>query len=389
MIADTDLKIQRGKIVTGLFAGIGGLELGFSKAGFETKTLCEIDLGAQQVLKTRFPAVEVIDDVRAIDSVKGSDILCAGFPCQDLSSSGNKNGITGTQSSLVDEVFRILAISEVEWVIIENVRFMLHLNKGEAMTRIINGFESLGYNWAYRVIDSQSFGTPQRRHRVYFVASKGGDPRNVILSDDATRTTAQVSDITINDHIGFYWTEGAYAVGLNRDAIPPLKAGSTIGIPSPPAILFPDGRVGTPHIMDAERLQGFDADWTKPAEEVVRPSARWRLLGNSVTVPVSEWIARKLRQPSPYNWTNDRPITGKWPHAAWCMGGKRYESLSSDWPVDRQIVRIGDFLKYEPKPLSVRATNGFLSRAYKGNLNFPPGFLDALNNFSRMAVENA
>ena len=372
--------------VAGLFAGIGGLELGFSRAGFRSTLLCEIEPTAQHVLRANFPDVEIVGDVRDVQDLRGADVLCAGFPCQNLSSSGNKVGITGDQSSLVDEIFRLLENNDPRWVIIENVRFMLHLNKGEAMARIVKNFERMGYNWAYRVIDSQAFGVPQRRHRVYFVASKTDDPRNVILSNDAAKSADAISQATISDHIGFYWTEGAYAVGLNKDAIPPLKAGSTIGIPSPPAIYFPDGVVGTPEIRDAERLQGFEADWTKAAEEVARPSARWRLLGNSVTVPVSEWIANKILKPQSYNATNDRPLVGKWPNAAWSMGGRSYESNCSDWPIDLPTVKIGEFLNYPVKPLSARATNGFLSRARKGNLNFPSGFLNMLEQHSRIFI---
>ncbi|KAA0079661.1 DNA (cytosine-5-)-methyltransferase [Paraburkholderia sp. T12-10] len=366
----------------GLFAGIGGLELGLSKAGYETTALCEIDPAAQHVLKVRFPKVDLLEDVRKVGGIGSVDVLCAGFPCQDLSSVGQKTGISGSRSTLIDEVFRILAISNVDWVVVENVRFMLHLNKGEAMTRLVTGFEALGYRWAYRVVDSQAFGVPQRRHRVYFVASRSGDPRNVLLSDDAVRPDSALSALSLDDHIGFYWTEGAYAAGLSKDAIPPLKAGSTIGIPSPPAIMFPDGVVGTPAIGDADRLQGFAADWTKPAEEIGKASARWRLLGNSVTVPVAEWIGKRLRRSKHYDATRDLPISGKWPNAAWSMGHGRFAANCSDWPLATPLVKIGDFLKHDPKPLSHKAVTGFLKRAYKGNLHYPTGFLDALDKFA-------
>ncbi|MGK8204362.1 DNA cytosine methyltransferase [Burkholderia cenocepacia] len=365
----------------GLFAGIGGLELGLSRAGFKATALCEIDKTAQHVLRTRFPKIDLLDDVRNVGSVGKVDVLCAGFPCQDLSSVGQKTGISGSRSTLIDEVFRILAISDVEWVVVENVRFMLHLNRGEAMTRLVSGFEALGYRWAYRVVDSQAFGVPQRRHRVYFVASRSGDPRNVLLSDDAKRPDASLVVPTIENHIGFYWTEGAYAAGLSKDAIPPLKAGSTIGIPSPPAILFPDGTVAMPSITDADRIQGFDADWTKPAEEVGKASARWRLLGNSVTVPVAEWLGKRLRRPKKYDASKDSPIDGKWPNAAWSMGEGRFSASCSDWPLENLTVKIGEFLRHDPKLLSYKAASGFLTRANKGNLNYPIGFLDAIEKF--------
>lgn len=369
---------KKEKKVVGLFAGIGGLELGLHRAGYQSTMLCEIDQSAQHVLRARFPDTEILSDVREIDNSISADVLCAGFPCQDLSSIGQKNGISGSQSSLIDEVFRILKVSDIDLVVVENVRFMLHLNKGEAMTRVVTGFERLGYKWAYRVVNSLAFGVPQRRHRVFFVASKTRDPRDILLSDNFLEPTEQGGGLTLDDHIGFYWTEGAYAAGLSRNAIPPLKAGSTIGIPSPPAILFPSGLVGTPDIRDAERLQGFEADWTLPAEEFGRASLRWRLLGNAVTVPVAEWVAERIQSPKAYDSSKDRPLEGKWPNAAWSMGDGRFRAECSDWPASREFIPIGDFLRFQPKLLSRKATNGFVSRALKGNLKFPTGFIDAL-----------
>src|SRR5699024_8964562 len=108
---------------------------GLSLAGFEPYALCEIEPGARAVLEARFPLVNVIKDVKDIEKLSPKiKIITAGFPCQDLSSSGQKVGINGERSFLVDEVFRLLETSsEVDWVILENVKFMLHLNKGSAM----------------------------------------------------------------------------------------------------------------------------------------------------------------------------------------------------------------------------------------------------------------
>jgi DNA (cytosine-5)-methyltransferase 1 len=74
-------------------------------------------------------------------------------------------------------------------------------------------------------------------------------------------------------------------LGWAPDAVPTLKNGSTIGIPSQPAILFPNGAIVKPDIRDGERLQGFIADWTKPAEDVAKASKRWGLVGSAVSVP--------------------------------------------------------------------------------------------------------
>lgn len=193
-----------------LFSGIGGFELGFKRAGIPTEILCECLPTATAVLKRRFPGADVVDDVRRIKSIPHDvSILTAGFPCQDLSSVGAKAGMNGRESSLVSEVFRILRKNPVEWVIFENVRFMLHLHKGQTMRDITSTLESLGYKWCYRLLDSSGFGLPQRRHRVYIVASKNFDPRGVLFRNPKIRNVAKYP-LESAKSIGFYWTEGRW-----------------------------------------------------------------------------------------------------------------------------------------------------------------------------------
>ena len=133
-----------------LFAGIGGFELGFKKEGIETILVCEIDPIAQHVLKTNMKSTMIVSDVCELEELpENTDILCAGFPCQDISTIGVKVGLSGERSSLVKEVFRLLKKQKVEWVIFENVSNMLHLRKGEAIKTIVEELEELGYNWAY------------------------------------------------------------------------------------------------------------------------------------------------------------------------------------------------------------------------------------------------
>ena len=92
----------------GLFAGIGGIEEGFRRAGIETRLLCEIDHDARKVLAKRFPDAKLRRDIRTLRSLPRSDILGAGFPCQDLSQAGKARGISGSNSRLVLEVFRLI-----------------------------------------------------------------------------------------------------------------------------------------------------------------------------------------------------------------------------------------------------------------------------------------
>lgn len=370
----------RGHVIAGLFAGVGGLERGLHRAGHRTTLLCENDPIAIEVLRARFPDVPLHEDVCTLESVSAeTSLIVAGFPCQDLSQAGATRGIAGSRSGLVGEVFRLIETRRTPWVLLENVPFMLQLARGEAMNVITSAFEEMGYKWAYRVVDTRAFGLPQRRRRVYFIASNEGDPRAILFADEA----GPISDPAANGEsnaCGFYWTEGLRGLGWAVDAVPTLKGGSSIGIPSPPAILLSDGRIVTPDIRDAERLQGFPAGWTKPAERLGKTSARWKLVGNAVSVPAAAWIGRRLRRPGRVLDFDVTPMHGHrhWPVASWNVGDGRVRVAASEWPVSRRYRPLESFLAYHPTPLSAKATAGFLERANRAQLRFQPGFIDAV-----------
>ncbi|HLJ93081.1 MAG TPA: DNA cytosine methyltransferase, partial [Gemmataceae bacterium] len=168
----------------GLFAGIGGIEQGFHLAGHTTMLLCEIDESARAVLSARFPGIPIMSDVRELAYIPETDIVSAGFPCQDLSQAGKTAGIGGHQSGVVEEVFRLLVDSTPRWLFLENVPFMLQLEKGRAMRLLTQKLEELGFAWAYRIVDAQCFGLPQRRQRVLLLASRTEDPREVLFVED-------------------------------------------------------------------------------------------------------------------------------------------------------------------------------------------------------------
>ena len=367
-------------VVAGLFAGIGGFEKGLSAAGHQTELLCEVDPLARAVLEARFPGIRLYDDIRTLSALpRRTDLVVAGFPCQDLSQAGRTAGIHGARSGLVGEVFRLLAVRRVKNVLLENVPFMLQLANGRAMEVIVRSFEELGYRWAYRVVDARAFGLPQRRQRVFFLATLEGDPRDVLFADDA----GAPEEVDQSDRepvaFGFYWTEGIKGLGWAANAVPTLKGGSTVGVPSPPAVWMPSGEIVTIGLRDAERLQGFPADWTLPAETVGRRSMRWKLVGNAVSVPVTRWIGRRLARPGRFREGAMMPLFPgvRWPHAAWNVGEGRFTSRVSMWPVRREPKLLHEFLA-ETEQLSLRATAGFLSRTRKSSLRFAPGFLDAV-----------
>ena len=365
--------------VAGLFAGIGGIEQGLHLAGHRSILLCEIDPTAQRVLKSRFPDTPLVGDIRRLKDLPNVDLVAAGFPCQDLSQAGRTAGIEGKNSGLVGEVFRLLARRRrsPRWLALENVPFMLQLNRGRAMRVLVDELERLGFTWAYRIVDARAFGLPQRRQRVVLLASRTEDPRAVLFEgDEKEPLPPDPNEVAC----GFYWTEGLRGLGWAVDAVPTLKGGSTVGIPSPPAIrLAADRSIVTPDIRDAERLQGFPADWTQPAAEgpAIKAGVRWKLVGNAVSVPVARWIGERLAHPGRHDDSTDSLIRrgDAWPRAAWGRSGRVFSVERSSWPVRNDCESLEAFLQFPLAPLSPRATAGFLSRAEVSGLRFIPGFL--------------
>jgi len=374
--------------VTGLFAGIGGFELALSQVGFDTEMLVEVDSAANAVLAAQFPSVQIHADVLdLIDLPSSTSILTAGFPCQNLSMAGDKSGIEGSKSGVVRKMFELIEKSRVPLIVIENVYFMLQLDGGKAMKWLVDQFEHLGYRWTYRVLDTMGFGLPQRRRRVYFVASREIDPRLILFADETDRPGFPKADLS--SPLGFYWTEGKSGVGITVDGIPPLKVGSSLGIPSAPAVLFPDGEVLMPSLGACERLQGFPLGWTDGATNGEKKDSRWRLIGNAVSVPVAQWVAERIKTPGQvrdYELANE-DTWQRWPDAAWNIDGSRIGVNASDRPILTKVPSISLFRDETWTRLSDRALNGFISRAVGGGLKMPEGFIEALMNATRKHSE--
>ena len=369
---------QRKPAAVGLFAGIGGIELGLS-AYFQTTLLCEIDLAATEVLAQRYPDVPLHSDISTLKDLPEARIVSAGFPCQDLSQAGRTAGIGGERSGLVEHVFRLIdsADEEPEWLLLENVPFMLALERGDAMAYLVEQLNCRGWRWAYRVVDTRAFGLPQRRRRVLLLASRESDPGPILFEEQIEPREPELSP---ESWCGFYWTEGLRGLGWAIDAVPTLKGGSTIGIPSPPGIWKrPTGEIGTPDVRDAERLQGFPVDWTLPAvdDPERRNSPRWKLVGNAVSVPIAEWLgARLVASPGPWAANGERITrSGAWPTAAWGDSSASFNVPITTWPRAMPLTPLHEYLEFDTTPLSYRATLGFHRRLNRGSLRtFAPGF---------------
>lgn len=162
--------------VGSMFSGIGGFDLGFERVGIPVAWSCEIDKDARKVLAEHWPTVPCYNDVKELDgTAPGVDVLCGGFPCQDLSVAGNRAGLAGERSGLFHEFMRVAGALAPRWVVIENVPGLLSSEDGRDMGTVLGTLADLGYGWAYRVLDAQFFGVAQRRRRVFIVGCLG-DP---------------------------------------------------------------------------------------------------------------------------------------------------------------------------------------------------------------------
>lgn len=364
--------------ILGLYAGIGGFELGFRASGHRPLALADKDVHCRAVLEQRFPEAAIYADVADLEAIPPDvGVVTAGFPCQNLSMAGDKSGLSGSKSGDIRHLFELLRLGGRPTLAIENVYFMLHLDRGAAMKSLVCDLEALGYRWAYRVVDTLAFGLPQRRRRVFLVASNVLDPREVLFADETGPAPKQTA--SIDRPIGFYWTEGRRGMGLAADAIPPLKVASGIGIPSAPAVLFPDGEVLTPSIESCEALQGFSRGWTDLDFGTPR-SPRWSMVGNAVSVPAAQWLAERLQSPGamlPLG-TRRLAVDATWPDAAYGNADGHFAIDASDRPLSVPSPSIETFRDPSWKRLSERALKGYLARAREGGLNFPEGFLDSL-----------
>ena len=158
-----------------LFTGVGGFDLGLERISFECAWQVEKDRFCLQVLEEHYPDVKRYTDVREVGkhNLEPVELICGGFPCQDLSLAGKRAGFDGERSSLWFEFERIINEMRPKWVIIENVPGLLSSRQGRDFGFILNALDERGYGVAWRVLDSKNFGVAQRRRRVFIVGSLG------------------------------------------------------------------------------------------------------------------------------------------------------------------------------------------------------------------------
>ena len=165
------------------FSGIGGLDLGFERAGIETVSVSEIDPYANSVLAERFPHAPNLGSITEVNAhdIPEADIWSGGFPCQDLSTAGKRSGFAGTRSSLAFTFLDLVEQRRPRWLLLENVPGLFSSNKGADFGRLLYEMEQLGYGVSWRTLDARFFGVAQRRRRVFLVASLESDRSKEVL----------------------------------------------------------------------------------------------------------------------------------------------------------------------------------------------------------------
>ena len=168
--------------VLDLFSGLGGFSLGLERTGgFETVAFCEIEEFPRKVLKKHWPDVPIIHDVRNLNAKdgylydgqsqvpcvgQGIDVITAGFPCQDISTAGKREGLSGSESGLFYEIPRLLRDLHPRWVILENVAAILH----RGMADVLRALAEVGYDAEWHCIPASAVGAPHNRDRIWIIA---------------------------------------------------------------------------------------------------------------------------------------------------------------------------------------------------------------------------
>lgn len=226
--------------VGSLFSGVGGLDLGFERAGFEIKWMCEKDEWRREKLSERFPGRPIFDDVNELTDPPHADIIIGGFPCQDISTAGAGAGIAGKKSGLWGEMLRVVRTVRPRYVAIENVANLV--NRG--LRTVLGGLAESGYDAEWQTLSACMFGAPHVRRRMFIVAYPYG--------------VGQLQPERCLPDVGGWTSDGSTAAR---------------------------GRSWPP-----------EPEMDRVAHGLPDRLAQERALGDAVSPPVAEYVARRIRQ---------------------------------------------------------------------------------------------
>jgi DNA (cytosine-5)-methyltransferase 1 len=288
--------------VGSLFAGIGGFDLGLERAGMRTVWFCESDDFCRRVLAKHWPGVPCYPDVRELREVEPVDVLCGGFPCQDISLAGRGAGIGGERSGLWGQYARLVGELRPRYVIVENVSALL----ARGLDVVLADLHTLGYDAEWDCLQASAFGAPHRRDRVWLVAYPNGEGEHDGPVDAEVGGSPKPLGDTEGNGRGARRSWGSGPAGSGqRQSVRPLQ-----DVGHPPG----SGRDAAPNTRPGEHqgrqregtpggrggAVGGEAGWLgepdvgRVAHGVPHRVDRLRSLGNSLVPQIAEWIGRRI-----------------------------------------------------------------------------------------------
>ncbi|HNY35986.1 MAG TPA: DNA cytosine methyltransferase [Candidatus Pacearchaeota archaeon] len=291
-----------------LFAGIGGIRIGFESVGGECVFTSEWDEPAQKTYQANFKELPY-GDITKIDpeEIPSFDILLAGFPCQPFSQAGLKKGFEDTRGTLFFDIARIIKHHNPSVIFLENVRNLAGHDNGNTLKTIINTLEELGYKVFNKILNAKDFGVPQNRARIYIIGFK--DDVNFTFPEGLQKKT-KVGDILEKKVEDKYTISDRLWAGHQRRKKEHKEKGNGFGYSlfdenseytsTISARYYKDGseilikqenknpRKLTPR--EAARLQGFPENFIIPVSD----AQAYKQFGNSVAVPVIKTLAKQI-----------------------------------------------------------------------------------------------
>lgn len=316
-----------------LFAGIGGIRLGFDQAfgnDIETVFVSEWDKKAQETYIANFgEKPKIFGDITKINEIDipNHDILLAGFPCQAFSLAGQKKGFEDTRGTLFFDVARIVEFHKPKVVFCENVKNLVNHDRGKTFKIIKKTLNNLGYRVFYKVINSKDFGVPQNRERIYIVAFKEDISPNKFIFPEKIDDTKVIADIMEEKETSpKYYLSDVYLESLRKHKQRHQAKGNGFGyeirdvnsiagaivcggmgrernliidkrLTDFTPVTHIKGKINREYIRkmtprEWARLQGFPDDF----KLVVADTHLYKQFGNSVTVPVIKAIAENIKK---------------------------------------------------------------------------------------------
>lgn len=290
--------------VASFFSGIGGIDLGLERSGMDIVFQCEINQFSQKILKKHWPNVQLEGDINDIKAkeIPTAELWCGGFPCQDLSlaNQGKRKGLEGARSGLFYMFAELIRAQKKKprWVFMENVPGLLNSRKGDDFKRLLYTMDELGYGVSWRVLDAKYFGTPQRRRRVYIVASyRTLRSAEVLFEPRATPITNKAGGfgkhsyapgLERENRIANYYAIQHAGIGRIPSAGPQAKGYRNDG-----EAYTCDSRGSSDAICQTHAPFGIR---TSSGSSSGMDSNRWSAIGNAVAVPVIEWIGNRIME---------------------------------------------------------------------------------------------